>query len=232
MNVLVGLLQIVLGPIYRRLRRRAARRLPAAKLWALAAGANLAKLNGASLTSLHNRLLPMTSRHILRVWWGVVDGVTLREAIQQLGTGGHRAGFVTLHAFLSEGPHSPGAQRALREAGLAGKPVVDFVWRNHGRFKNGDLVAWDFGRVINVARYGFSAGYLPEDEAWEIVLDAARVLQQEYDSWKELSDNYLLGFSYWQDGAEPDQFLAAAAAWLEENPESPWRTLSWSELIE
>jgi hypothetical protein len=227
-STFVTLLDLVFGPIYRRLRRRGPP-LSAARLWALAAGGNLAKLNRASLTSLHNGLLPLISRHILRAWWDVFDGRTLREMVGWLASEGHRARFATLHALLAEGPHAPQARRVLREVGLVGDALVDFVWRNHARFKNGNLLAWDLARMINVARYGFSGGYIPEGEAWEIILAAARALQQEYDSWVELSDNYLLGFGYWQRGAEPDLLLAQATRWLKEDPASPWQRLPWSE---
>jgi hypothetical protein len=196
--------------------------LNTAQLWAIAAGANLAKLNGSSLSSLTTRKLPSTDRYILRRWWGVSDGTSLRKTIEWLATQGHRAGFRELHAALF--PATRGESVSIPEEAAT---VAPFVVRNYRRFKNGNLVAWDFARLINVARFGFSAGYLPEAEAWEIILIAARELAVEYASWEELSDNYLLGFSYWQDGAEPDQFLAEAATWLKTDPASPWRTLAW-----
>jgi hypothetical protein len=232
-EVLELAVELVLGPIYRRfLGRKTRRPLRAAQLWALAAGANLARLNGSSLTSLHTGRLPMVSRRILRVWWGVVDRMTLRNALERLAAKGHRAQFAELHALLGAAALSLEGRVALRRAGLLGRPVVEFVRRNHARFKNGDLVAWDFCRLINVARYGYSAGYLPEEEAWGAILAAARVLQREYGSWAELSENYLLGFSYWQEGGAPDRWLAEAADWLAESPESPWRNLRWLEWIE
>jgi hypothetical protein len=140
-----------------------------------------------------------------------------------LANEGHRTAFKELHAALY--PATEGQGVSIPEDAVA---VAPFVVRNHARFKNGSLVAWDFARLINVARFGFTAGYLPEAEAWEVILKAAKELAIEYASWEELSDNYLLGFSYWQDGAEPDQFLAEAANWLKTDPASPWQMLPWS----
>jgi hypothetical protein len=47
-------------------------------------------------------------------------------------------------------------------------------------------------------------------------------------SWEELSDNYLLGFSFWQGGAPPNGLLLESATWLKSDPQSPWKTIRWS----
>lgn len=218
---MIGVLlrELLFGWIYRRTLRLPA--LSTEQLWAIAAGANLAKLNWSSLRSLATRKLPSTNRHILRNSWSVTDAASLRSTMAWLVQEGHRTAFRETYLALSSGNghRLPG--------GGAEEPVVRFILANYPRFKNGDLLAWDLGRLINVARFGFSAGYLPEGEAWEVILTAASHLLAEYASWDELSDNYLLGFSYWQKGAEPDQFVVEAATWLKSDPKSPWKQIPW-----
>jgi hypothetical protein len=218
------LLELLVGWIYRRTLSLPA--LSSAQRWALAAGANLARLNGSSLDSLCTQKLPRTDRYILRKWWRVEDAEGLRRTMAWLASEGHRADFQRIHASLHAGRDG---QFLSGGATQEESPVMEFILRNHSHFKNGNLLAWDLGRLINVARFGFSSGYLSANEAWETILAAARALASEYASWEELSDNYLLGFSYWQDGAEPDQFLQKAATWLKADPGSPWRRLAWSD---
>ena len=215
------LMELLFGWLHRRRLRLPP--LSPEQRWAIAAGANLARLNGTTLASLNTAQLPGTDRHILRRWWSVTDGASLRKTMTWLAEEGHRSQFQELHTVCQEAQGDPVAQLNLRSAG----PTVDFVLRHIGRFKNGDLVAWDFARLINMARWGFTAGYLPEAEAWEAIMLAARRLAREYASWEELSENYLLGFSYWRDGADPDDLLRDAATWLMTDPESPWRQIPW-----
>lgn len=215
------LLEWLFGSIFRRTLRLPA--LSPAQRWAIAAGANLARLNGSSLASVHTTKLPLWNRFILRRWWGVAGAQRLRETMTWLEEEGHRTEFREIHRLLA--PVAAGRATIDPEANTA---TLRFIVDHHGRFKNGDLVAWDFARLINVARFGFSAGYLPEVDAWQIITRAARRLASEYDSWQELSDNYVLGLRYWQDGAQPDPFFLEAATWLASDPASPWRTVPWS----
>src|SRR2546421_11592993 len=46
-------------------------------------------------------------------------------------------------------------------------------------------IAWDYARAINVARYGFTVGYIDETEAWDFIQPAAERLQLAYSSWQE-----------------------------------------------
>jgi hypothetical protein len=216
--IAVLLRELLYGWIYRRTIRLPA--LSSEQRWAIAAGANLAKLNRSSLRSLATGKLPSTNRYILRDSWSIDDPESLRSTMSWLAQEGHRTSFQELYAALAGG-----GQGLPPEA--ANSPVVRFVAENRARFKNGDLLAWDLARLINVARFGFSAGYLSEAEAWEVITVAADHLKAEYASWEEVSDNYLLGFSFWQDGAPPDEFLLEAATWLKTDPASPWKALPW-----
>jgi Protein of unknown function (DUF1266) len=225
-------------------------RLTSSQLWALAAGGPLTQVNGWSWTSVKTmgaqgitghrlKLLMMEydeheARQIIRAnlreGWDVTNATTLRDTLKWLTVEGHRTEFKTLHRLLAKGSDSLEAQSGLRVAGLLGSATTDFICHNHGRFKNGDLIAWDFCRLINVARMGLSAEFLAfETEAWEVIIPAAQRLQREYASWDELCDNYMLGRSYWQEGAEPEGHLVEAANWLKTNPKSPWKKLRWSE---
>jgi hypothetical protein len=60
--------------------------------------------------------------------------------------------------------------------------------------------AWDLVRAIVLARLGAAAGYLDEQESWEIVARAAARLQGSYGSWAALGEAYAEGRSAWLRG--------------------------------
>jgi Protein of unknown function (DUF1266) len=92
-----------------------------------------------------------------------------------------------------------------------------------------DVLAWDLVRLINVARWGYAARYLQEDEAWSYILDAAAQLHGAYGSWEELAQDYVLGHDVW--AGEPDeQFNRVTAELLDtDNPGSPWNRVAWND---
>jgi hypothetical protein len=222
---MIGVLfaELTYGFIHRSRLNARRRELSPAERWAVAAAANLARVNSSSLVSLHTTKLPMTNRHILRNWWNVHDAVSLESTLAWLKNEGHRTGFQAMHQALA-GVAGPAE---LEGADPDERALLAFVHANHARFKNGDIVAWDFTRVINVARWGFSAGYISEGRAWSHALEAARVLQREYDSWAELSDNFFLGRRFWSLDEPMQEQFNEAAHWLQTDPASPWQQLAW-----
>lgn len=92
----------------------------------------------------------------------------------------------------------------------------------------GQFLGWDLGRYISVAGYGFVAGYLTEEEAWGMILPAAKNLQQQFQSWQELGNSYIHGREVWgedKDGNEDlrklmQELLAPGGLWVT----VPWNT--------
>jgi hypothetical protein len=57
----------------------------------------------------------------------------------------------------------------------------------------------------------------------------ARLLQQTFESWKDLGENYLIGREFWslERTKASGWYFQQAFKELLQNPESPWYTLSW-----
>ena len=75
----------------------------------------------------------------------------------------------------------------------------------------------------------YLVGYLTEEEAWERIMYAARTLQSNFDSWKDLGENYLIGREFWslhQTRDSGDRFRDAYARLLKD-PASPWNRHPW-----
>jgi len=53
--------------------------------------------------------------------------------------------------------------------------------------------AWDFGRVVYIARNSTALGYVKEDEAWSYIEKAANAASGLYKDWREYLAAYALG---------------------------------------
>ena len=90
------------------------------------------------------------------------------------------------------------------------------------------LLGWDYCRLIWVAGSCSAAGYLSEAEAWERIMPAARAIQANYASWREMGQDYLRGRAGWS-GRDDPRFLAVYELLC--NPSdtnSPWNKIPWT----
>ena len=92
------------------------------------------------------------------------------------------------------------------------------------------LVAWDYARYISLCREGYSVGYLSEDEAWQRIIYAARILQRTFGSWQELGENYLIGREFWSlaQTQKDGQAMRTIYSRLLSNSNSPWNRIPWA----
>ncbi len=109
-------------------------------------------------------------------------------------------------------------------------------WETHPQWSPGDaipLTGWDFGRYINLCRWGFNAGYLSEDEAWARMLPVARLLQASFHSWSDYAADYLRGRIFWSpkqtaiDGEKVRMIIAG----LVHAPDGLWDQIPWSDSL-
>jgi hypothetical protein len=201
--------------------------LTTAQLWAIAAGANLAYERGDGLDRLQFDCGASCAQAMLRRSWGVNGAADAEPVLVLLATVGHTAVLrQDLTALASVPPRQ--LEKWLSDQPPDRRQRLRFAYQHRLGFKNGWLLGWDLGRLINVARAAYTAGWIDESTAWAHIMPAARRLQQSYSSWDELSQNYLLGRRYWAGGDQTQAKFDAAAEWLRFSPQSPWQRLAWS----
>jgi len=199
------------------------------KAWAIAASAILGTHNHEPLTTLASGGNAQGTRKMIRDWWGISSRDDLLAALSWIEQGGHRS----LFTALGEGTAKASPEQ-LKE-GLAHLDAekansVRVAHRYYEKFSTQSIIGWDFARYINLCRWGITAGYLSEDEAWPRVMYAASVLQQTFSSWRDFSENYLVGREFWSlrqtniDGAA----MHSISQRLLNDPSSPWNRLPWS----
>ncbi|MFB4319360.1 DUF1266 domain-containing protein [Actinomadura sp. 21ATH] len=228
---------------------------PGAAAWgrpaaALAVGAHLAVGNGVAWNLPDGRDEdPADVRERLAESWGVTDAAGWREQIDAL-----------LHAENSDPAiqdvldlrRPEDDEYAWQEAvtgrcrgedvGTARELVrlSTLILRYEARFRIdglleagervGTVAGYDFGRAVNMARWGLNAGFCDAETAAECVLRAGDLARRAYGSWAEFSAGYTLGRLLRFDGGEfgtwYDRSVAAHRV-LTGAPDSPWRTLAW-----
>lgn len=89
------------------------------------------------------------------------------------------------------------------------------------------FLAWDLGRYVSVAGYGFVAGYLTEAEAWGMILSAAQILQKQFNSWQELGESYIHGREVWSEDKDGNADFRKLMKELLA-PGGLWQQLDWA----
>jgi hypothetical protein len=123
--------------------------------------------------------------------------------------------FATLEAAAEDNPQSLNQLKIARQ--------------NHRRLGAKGILAWDLIRYITLCRWGYLAGFLSEQEAWDYIMPAALRLQLTFISWQDMQSNFLLGREFWsaqQTQVSGGGFQAIYETFLQD-PGSPWDMNSW-----
>jgi len=198
----------------------------AQKAWALAASAIAATANHEGTSTLAADT-PARAREGLAVGWDVRSREDLFNALSRLDDGQEREIFSRLGGSnLSDDQFNKVLSRLnprqVNEARLARE--------YYPAHQSQSLIGWDYARYINVCRWGVSAGYITPEEAWPLVMNAARILQRSFGSWQEFGEDYMVGRKFIPPTTigTPYESPQAAYNWLLNDPSSPWQKIPWN----
>lgn len=91
-------------------------------------------------------------------------------------------------------------------------------------------VAYDYGRAVNLARWGLSARFCTPHEAEQAIVHAGALSRSAYRSWEDFSAAYALGRVLRFDGESYGSYYqgnVTAHRMLTEHEASPWRNIPW-----
>jgi hypothetical protein len=71
--------------------------------------------------------------------------------------------------------------------------------------------AWDYGRLIFIARLCFDAKYLSQAEAWTYIEQAHQLAFIEFNSWEAYAKSYVIGRALWGGKNSFNSGIAAKA---------------------
>ena len=162
------------------------------------------------------------ARETLASAWSCSDRASVRRRLVWLENEGDRRRWEMLvQAFDRGDPELEDA--AFSDPDL--RAELDVVNR-HGR-RHPSLVAWDLCRAVALVRFAYAAGYLTEVESWQWVDRFGAMIRSGFSSWREMSDNYMVGREF--TSGPPDRDLLQARQTLVDpaNSWSPWNQIRW-----
>ncbi|MDF7801093.1 DUF1266 domain-containing protein [Pontiellaceae bacterium B1224] len=205
------------------------------KQWGLATSAILTKRNHEDFYSLMGD--PPVPRAIeqqqnsLRRWWGISDRKSLIKKMKWVRDEGHRAEFDQILADREKAEWLVVLRDrlSLKDRAYDYDYRRTFVEEHADELEGKSLLAWDLARLVSLARWGVLCGYMEAEEAWEWIMPAALALQETYDSWEDLAENYMLGRAFWSEyyTFESGHKYKQAIYWNLKNECSPWNRMDW-----
>lgn len=200
--------------------------------WALALGGPLTHLNGESLVTLRTRYSRKDCRLLLADPWNIRDRSDANHILRWFMDEGYNAGYQGRCKEVSRVTDSE-FDEYLEERSPEERESYDWVRRQLEKTGTTNIIAWDAGWLIQIARWCHGAGYLTKKQAWDWIFRAARRVQSVYQSWDEYADHCAVGYQFRRVGDEGDEddesrddFLQGLR-WLQNDPESPWQDLEW-----
>ncbi|MEZ2442218.1 DUF1266 domain-containing protein [Chitinophaga sp. RCC_12] len=212
--------------------------------WAIACGADIAFVNRQYLNDLTTGANEQASREHLSEWWDISNPGELQETLAWLQESGHRIEYDIIWQAINA--VSIKESKAFLREHIATNELEEAVVME--RFRNTrkalelfrerklvtenlqpDMLIWDFGRIINLSRSGYAAGYISSGEAQEYIQACVPLLKRTYTSWKHLSVSYQFARCVW-NGVEMGSFeiLHNNMEYLLVTPESPWVRLPFN----
>lgn len=201
-----------------------------ARLWALGCAAVLMERNGTRHDVLNTGSFSEGNikkwKDSLRRSWNVEDRDDLLMILKWLENEGHRKYFEADGKSTKVGVIA--ALRAFKNPDRLNELHV--ARKYYEKLGDKSLWGWDISRYICLCRWGYTIGFISEEEAWDKIMPAARLLQKRFVSWEELGENYLIGRRYWSEEQtrENEYLYTEAITRLLESRTSPWVTLSWN----
>lgn len=180
-------------------------------VWHYNNNGSFAHLGGKYASPSHRRW----ARGVLDESWGIKDKASLLDRIKWLHEKGHSSEYFEWKKKWHAEPASRESDLRLIHVGVFQAEIGDK-----------GLVAWDQSRCINVAGWGFLAGYITEEEAWDHIIPAAQKIQKAYGSWAEYGRGYMVGTAFWSAPAAEKNGQASDA--LLADPNSPWSRIPWN----
>ena len=202
--------------------------------WALAADAMLTKKNGMRHDLLGSAIGTKSDKlkvkDILSAGWNINNRSDLLKVLAQLEEHGQREEFLTIKSHI-QALTMVQYRAELAELKLKDSKAAEqwkFVQEFRVPLEKKSLIAFDFVRVIHLARWGYLVGYLSEDEAWSHIFKSAKILQDTYSSWSAIGQNYIFGRRFWSGDVGLDGESVQIWQDLISDGTSPWNVNQWN----
>ena len=203
-------------------------RLKAEQMRLIAFAAPLLVYNDEAVDAVESEVLPETYRAQLQSWWGITDRDSTLGIVQWLLHEGHHADADAALALMrGDQPEAGDPEEKAEDVQL----IAEFMIRNGyctAETLPQTVIAWDLVRIANLGRWALHAGYLSEEEMWQVMQVAADTAREHFSSWEEYGRSFAFGRGVWHGDEEDCQTAWEIVTALLEEETSPWRQIPWN----
>lgn len=138
-------------------------------------------------------------KRCLERYWSISSRKDLFKELDELKRGGMRADFDKKRNYLSA-LSEDGQEEVLRRIDPLGTKSLEFkvIMTYDSILSHAGIAAWDYGRYIFLCRNGALLKYITDDEAWNLMLETAKVVQRRFTGWYEYGLSYEVGKHFWK----------------------------------
>ncbi|WP_413558691.1 DUF1266 domain-containing protein [Bdellovibrio sp. HCB209] len=172
---------------------------------------------------------------ILQDFWGVKSREDVLKNLEDIRQQGHRVKFNVLRGIVpAEGDLDGHTLEKFKQVFSFDftedqpvelttedyKKLAQWFQRTHKFLREPGILAWDAARFVHLARLGFVAGYIDDNEAWAEILKMAPIADGKFDSWMDFAQSFLIGRTFWSGSEDPQ--MKTICERLLGHPASPW----------
>jgi Protein of unknown function (DUF1266) len=164
----------------------------------------------------------------LKEWWGIDSHKKYKEIIAALLSGMHSVEFAYAMQYRQDkNALIAKLTKDLEWHGISQEYVKKCVQIHNNRRPPKLVWGFDLFRVIQVARWSYTAGLVSEDEAWADILAATNMIYGLFDSDEDYMDNYILGLLFWSDDNKRARHAKHQWQLYKKNCKWPIAQLAW-----
>lgn len=202
--------------------------------WALATNAILTKMNNGNYNLIgmeepNDYNIEKTKRSLVESW-GINNREDALRKIKWLKESGHRKHYNYKVFFVSRASEEK-YNSLLNKLDKKEAKELKFVKEHYKKIGDKGLIAWDYCRLVHIVGCCYKIGYLEYDEVVKEIMEAARIIQNSFSSWEEMSENYAWGRYLW-GGKDCYEEVNIYREWLLLNKKSPWTKIDWELSLE
>jgi len=211
--------------------------LKKAQMWAISLTGILSEIHGSNRNSLNvtemNEDGKKTYLETLRRDWSITTKEGLLETLKNLEAAGHTASLREIQKIRHEiiATKNESDLKTIFEKYKWDTTTFNrykYISTNWEKYNNRTIRAWDLGRGISLCRWGYTVGFLTEEEAWGKIFHLANIIQPLYKSWEDYGYDYFIGRLFWSSGfGEEETYLANTEPVYQKLLNSYWNWIEW-----
>ena len=203
-------------------------RLTAEQRRLMAFAAPLLVYNDEDVDAVESEIPPETYRAQLQSWWDITDHDSTLGIVRWLLDDGHHADADAALALMrGDRPDAGDPEEKAGDVRLISEWMIENGCCTAETLPK-TAIAWDLVRIANLGRWAFHAGYLSEEEMWQVMQVAADAARGHFASWEEYGRSFAFGRGVWHGDEDDCQTAWEIVTTLLEEETSPWRHIHWN----